>query len=83
MQNRKFRKMELGQNVGGNNKWTSETHSKASLPIAGLQTALFAAAVVIYDHVLGFIIRGGKTCICRFVHEQLTVRNALASKTFL
>jgi hypothetical protein len=51
--------MELGQNVGGNNNCTLETHSKASLPIASLETALFAA-LVIYDHVLGFIIRGGK-----------------------
>jgi hypothetical protein len=68
MQNRKFGKMKLGQNVGGNSNCATETHSKALLHIAALEIALFAA-VVIYDNVFEVIMRGEKLCICWFVHD--------------
>ena len=69
MQSRKFSKMKLGQNDGGNSDCASEAHSTALLPIAVLEAALFAA-LIIYDPVLGFIICGGKMCICWFVQDR-------------
>lgn len=82
MQTRKFRKMKLGQNVAGNSNCTLEAHSKVLLPIAILETALFAA-LIIYDPVLGFIIRGEKCIFAGSCRIELTIRNAFASKTFL
>jgi hypothetical protein len=71
MQNRKFRTLKLGQNVCGNSNCTFETHSKALLPVTILETALFAA-LVIYDQLLEFIVRGEK-CIFVDFYVLLTV----------
>jgi hypothetical protein len=60
---------------------TLRTHSKGLLPIAVFETALFAV-LIIYDHVLEFIIRGEK---CTFVGSctiQVRIRNALPVRYF-
>ena len=50
--------------------------------MAILETALFAA-LVIYDHVLEFIIRGEKCIFVGSCTIQVRIRNAFASKAFL
>jgi hypothetical protein len=82
MQNRKFIKIKLGQNVCGKSNCALRTHSKALLSIPVVGTTLLVA-LVIYDHVLEFVIRGGKCIFVGSYTIQVRIRNAVASKVFL
>lgn len=60
--------MKLGQIVCENSNFILKEHSKAFLLTIVLETLMFIA-LIIYDHVLGFIIRVEKMYICWFVHD--------------